>query len=126
METEASIQRLVAAYTKLGLCLRCFKGTYTGLGKELKNLTTCNADDDSCQRVVYSHGLCGHHHALSLPAARTQCAGEAGDFSCNSGKPRMGPSKGNMCQTCFDAMTTRMIAECPAGRPPKRQRLEKE
>ena len=125
VETEASIKRLVAAYTKSGLCLWCFKRRYTGLGKELNSLTRCNADDDSCQRVAHRNGLCGHHYGLTLPASSTQCAGEAGDFTCESGKPRMGPSKGNLCKPCFDAMTTRMAAE-PTARPAKRQRREEE
>jgi hypothetical protein len=124
MQTEASIQRIVVAYDKSGLCVWCFKRKFTGLGKELTNLTTCNADDDSCQRIAVHQGLCGHHHGLTLPASETLCAGENGDFACDSGKPRK-PSTGNLCKPCFDTMITRMAAERTA-RPPKRQRLEKE
>jgi hypothetical protein len=123
MKKEASIQRIVFQYDNSRLCLRCFKSTYTGLGKELKSLTTCDADDDSCHRVAVHNGLCAHHHGLTLPASKALCAGEHGDFSCESGQPRM-RSKGNLCKTCFDAMTTRMIAECPAARTPKRKRGE--
>jgi hypothetical protein len=121
VKTEPSIQRLVAAYDMSRMCVTCFKKNNTGLGKELKNLTACNADDESCQRIAVLHGLCGHHHALSLPASSTLCAGEYGDGSCESGQPRK-PSKGNLCKPCFDAMTARMIAECQAARPAKRQR----
>jgi hypothetical protein len=84
----------------------------------------CDDDAGSCHRIAQFHGLCGHHHGLTLPASKTLCAGEHGDFSCKSGKPRMGPSKGNLCKTCFDAMTNRMVAECPAARTPKRKRGE--
>jgi hypothetical protein len=124
MQTEPSIKRLVDAYDKSRLCVWCFKWKFTGLGKELTNLTTCNADDDSCQRIAVRNGLCGHHHGLTLPASSTLCAGQDGEFSCDSGQPRK-PSTGNLCKTCFDAMTTRMAAERPA-RPPKRQRREEE
>jgi hypothetical protein len=123
MEMEASIQRIVVAYDNSGLCVWCFKRKYTDLGKQLKNLTMCDDDAGSCHRIAQFHGLCGHHHGLTLPASKTLCAGEDGEFSCESGLPRK-PSTGNLCKTCFDAVTTRMIAGCPPARPVKRQRRE--
>jgi hypothetical protein len=116
MQTEASIQRIVVAYDKSGLCVWCFKRTYTDLGRQLTNLTTCDDDAGSCQRVAVRNGLCAHHHGLTLPASETLCAGENGEFSCESGLPRK-PSTGNLCKKCFDAMTTQMAAERTA-RPP--------
>ena len=123
VKTEDCIRRLVGHYDDSKLCVRCFKREHRDLGEQLKNLTMCNDDAGSCKRIAFHHGLCNHHYGLSLPASSTLCAGEDGDFSCESGQPRK-QSTGNLCKTCFAAMTGRMAVQGPPARPPKRRRRE--